>query len=43
MEEKSGFFAKLAQTYSEILAVETRFNFSLEGEKKKEKLFIINP
>jgi hypothetical protein len=40
MEEKSVSFAQLTQTYSEILAAETRSNLSLEGKKKKEKLFI---
>jgi hypothetical protein len=33
MDEKSGFFAKLAQKYSEIFAAETRSKLSLEGEK----------
>jgi hypothetical protein len=35
MKEKTGSFAKLAQTYSEILAAETRSNLSLERERKK--------
>jgi hypothetical protein len=34
MEEKYGSFAELAQTYSAILAAQTRSNLSLEENKQ---------
>jgi hypothetical protein len=38
MEKKCGSFAKLAHTFSEMLAADTTSNLSFRG--KKEKLFI---